>query len=80
LKIAIVYNRESKKVINLFGVPNREKYGLASGVMLGIDCHTMAAKGPPIGPDPGKERPLVCLSNARRDLPSKLDGIPCTLL
>ena len=32
--------------------------------MLGIDCHTMAAKGPPIGPDPGKERPLVCLSNA----------------
>jgi N-formylglutamate deformylase len=37
---------------------------LASGVMLGIDCHTMAAKGPPIGPDPGKERPLICLSNA----------------
>lgn len=30
MKIAIVYNRESKKVINLFGVPNREKYGLAS--------------------------------------------------
>ncbi|MEA1990629.1 MAG: ATP-grasp domain-containing protein [Thermodesulfobacteriota bacterium] len=30
MKIAIVYNRESKKVINLFGVPNREKYGLAA--------------------------------------------------
>jgi D-alanine-D-alanine ligase len=28
MKIAVVYNRESKKVINLFGVPNREKYGL----------------------------------------------------
>ncbi len=28
MKVAIVYNRESKRVINLFGVPNREKYGL----------------------------------------------------
>ncbi len=27
MKIALVYNRESKNVINLFGVPNREKYG-----------------------------------------------------
>ncbi len=27
MKIAIVYNRESKAVINLFGRPNREKYG-----------------------------------------------------
>ena len=28
MKIAVVYNRESRKVINLFGVPNREQYGL----------------------------------------------------
>jgi len=28
MKIAVVYNRESKNVINLFGVPNREKYGI----------------------------------------------------
>lgn len=35
-----------------------------SGVRLGIDLHTMAAKGPPVGPDPGVERPWVCLSNA----------------
>jgi D-alanine-D-alanine ligase len=28
MKIAIVYNRESRKVINLFGMPNRERYGL----------------------------------------------------
>ena len=28
MKIAVIYNRESQKVINLFGVPNREKYGL----------------------------------------------------
>ncbi len=27
MKIAVVYNRESKNVINLFGVPNRERYG-----------------------------------------------------
>ncbi|MDE0524359.1 MAG: N-formylglutamate amidohydrolase [Boseongicola sp.] len=26
-----------------------------------IDCHTMAATGPPVGPDPGKERPWICL-------------------
>jgi len=30
MKIAVVYNRESQKVINLFGLPNREKYGLAA--------------------------------------------------
>jgi formiminoglutamase len=34
------------------------------GVALGVDCHTMLAKGPPIGPGPGIERPWVCLSNA----------------
>jgi N-formylglutamate amidohydrolase len=31
---------------------------------LAVDCHTMAAQGPPVGPDPGSERPQVCLSNA----------------
>ncbi|GBC61845.1 D-alanine--D-alanine ligase [Desulfonema ishimotonii] len=30
MKIAVVYNRESQNVINLFGVPNREKYGKAA--------------------------------------------------
>ena len=30
MKIAIVYNRASKNVINLFGQPNKEKYGLKS--------------------------------------------------
>lgn len=35
-----------------------------SGVVLGVDCHTMAAIGPPIGPDVGQERPAVCISNA----------------
>jgi D-alanine-D-alanine ligase len=30
MKIAVVYNRQSKKVINIFGTPNREKYGKKS--------------------------------------------------
>lgn len=33
----------------------------AGGCRLAIDCHTMAAHGPPVGPDPGAERPLVCV-------------------
>ena len=33
-------------------------------VRFGVDCHTMAAHGPPVGPDPGVERPLLCLGNA----------------
>ncbi len=36
----------------------------ASEVTFGLDCHTMAAHGPPVGPDPNAERPPVCLSNA----------------
>lgn len=28
MKVAIVYNRDSKRVINLFGVPNQEKIGM----------------------------------------------------
>jgi D-alanine-D-alanine ligase len=30
MKVAVIYNRESTNVINLFGIPNREKYGLKS--------------------------------------------------
>ena len=33
------------------------------GLKLGVDCHTMAAKGTPKDPDPGSERPHVCLSD-----------------
>ena len=36
----------------------------ATGVRLGVDCHTMAAVGPAIGPGAGVERPWICLSNA----------------
>ncbi|QTA86575.1 ATP-grasp domain-containing protein [Desulfonema magnum] len=30
MKVAVIYNRESQSVINLFGLPNREKYGKKS--------------------------------------------------
>ena len=36
----------------------------SSGIRLALDCHTMAAIGPPMGPLAGQERPLICLSNA----------------
>ena len=32
-------------------------------IRLGIDCHTMSPVGPPMGPDPGGNRPVVCVSN-----------------
>lgn len=41
-----------------------------SGVLLGVDGHTMAATAPPIGPDKG-ERPPVCLSNADGTCPDE---------
>ena len=39
------------------------------GVRLAIDCHTMAATGPPAGPDPGVARPWICLSNREGTCP-----------
>lgn len=41
----------------------------SSGVVAGVDCHTMAAKGPPVGPDPGRERPAACLGDGDGTLP-----------
>lgn len=40
-------------------------------VKIGLDCHTMAAEGPPVGPDPGVIRPRVCLSNADGTCPQE---------
>jgi N-formylglutamate amidohydrolase len=33
------------------------------GLLFAVDCHTMAAAGPPIGPDPDAQRPEICLGN-----------------
>lgn len=41
------------------------------GIRLGVDCHTMAAEGPPVGPDPGEARPAICLSNADGTCPQE---------
>ena len=42
-----------------------------TGVVLGVDCHTMAGIAPPVAPDPGKERPAVNLGDANGSLPAK---------
>lgn len=42
---------------------------LVRGSKFGVDCHTMAAEGPPVGPDPGVRRPRVCLSNGEGTCP-----------
>ncbi|WP_419922234.1 N-formylglutamate amidohydrolase [Candidatus Poriferisodalis sp.] len=43
---------------------------------LGVDCHTMAASGPPVGPDHGKERPWICLSNGDGTCPPEwIEGL-----
>ena len=52
MKIAVVYNRESQRVINLFGIPNREHYGLKSikriTDALKANGHSVMAKEAPI--------------------------------
>ncbi len=48
---------------------HRELTEQAAAAVLGVDCHTMAAVAPPIGPDPGAERPALCLSNADTTCP-----------
>lgn len=50
---------------------HRDLSRLFRGVMLGLDCHTMAAEGPPVGPDPGIRRPHVCLSNGDGTCPQE---------
>ncbi len=45
--------------------------GESGEFLLAVDCHTMAAFGPPVGPDPGQERPWVCLSNGEGTCPEK---------
>ena len=60
-----------KKLIEKYYLPyHNQLRDLASGdARLGVDCHTMAAAGPPVGPDAGRERPHLCLSNGDGTLP-----------
>jgi formiminoglutamase len=45
------------------------KYAAAGAAFLAVDCHTMAAVGPPVGPDAGERRPRICLSDGDGTLP-----------
>ncbi len=41
-------------------------------LLFAVDCHTMVAEAPPIGPDPGSRRPEVCLGDlCGRSLPNQ---------
>lgn len=39
------------------------RHGRSGRVKLGVDCHTMAEWGPPVGPDPRVERPPIVVTN-----------------
>jgi N-formylglutamate deformylase len=52
------------QLITLHHRPYHEQLrSFAADAKLGVDCHTMAAHGPPVGPDAGQRRPLVCLGD-----------------
>jgi N-formylglutamate deformylase len=51
-----------KKLINKYYTPYHKAIQQAistNHIKLGLDCHTMAATGPAISPDKGKQRPLI---------------------
>ena len=57
---------EVEGLLDAYHAPYHEQLtelGLSGEWVLGVDCHTMAATGPPLGPDTGRDRPWVCLSN-----------------
>jgi len=73
-----VYDRELpadliKTLIEKYWKPYHESLSKLSQkrVKLGLDCHTMASIGPPVGPDTGEKRPAVCLSNAEGTCPEE---------
>jgi len=43
----------------------------ATDAKFGVDCHTMAAVGPPCSKDSDRERPNICLSNAHGTCPQE---------
>ena len=61
-----------RDLLERYYIPYHEKLSAGAAmrsIKLGIDCHTMSAVGPPVGPDPGRKRPLVCVSNAEGTCP-----------
>ena len=47
-----------------------QELGASGRFLLGVDGHTMAAYGPPVGPDAGDPRPWACISNDDRTCPA----------
>jgi N-formylglutamate deformylase len=53
-----------RTLIEKYHRPYHEKLTrFAEDVIMGVDCHTMAAQGPPVGNDFGVTRPHLCLSD-----------------
>jgi len=66
--VPVYHRRPSSAMIRLlldrhYRPYHRRLRELADRVLAGVDCHTMAAVGPPVGPDPGRPRPPICLSD-----------------
>ncbi len=70
---------EIEQLLDAYHAPYHERLtalGASGQWPLGIDCHTMAASGPPVGPDPGSERPWLCLSNGEGTCPQEwIEGL-----
>ena len=63
-----------RNLLHRYYFPFHEKLtagGTDPTIRLGVDCHTMADVGPPVSPDPGRQRPLICLSSGDGSCPKK---------
>ena len=55
-----------EKMIDKYYIPYHQQldhYSKDKNILLGIDCHTMAKTGPPVGPDPFSRRPFINLGD-----------------
>jgi formiminoglutamase len=61
----VLSEEQVEALINHYYIPYHARLiECTQGAVLGVDCHTMALKAPPVSSDPGAERPHLCLSNA----------------
>ena len=63
-----------KTLLDRYYFPYHARLTKAAGIhaiKLGLDCHTMSPVGPPVGPDPEKPRPMICLSNGNGTCPDE---------
>jgi formiminoglutamase len=61
---------QTKSLLDRYYWPYHTKLtALSKNVLFGLDCHTMSAIAPSVSPNPGQNRPKVCLSNANTTCP-----------